>query len=224
MKKCCSQCKQMLETREFDLYARPRKRDGVRAYKAECRLCSRQRVKRLSETKKNRAEIPLPSTKVCRACFVEKSSAEFIQQKRNLDGLYSYCKTCHRQQAITKRKQRPERHSYQRLRAQAKATGKAVEISSSTFLTLLNLPCTYCQRPYVPAKDFYSYWLDRIDNSRGYSLDNILPCCGFCNRLRRDDLTVEETKVAVKAILALRTQGDSTPAPSPDSTNQGNIE
>lgn len=28
------------------------------------------------------------------------------------------------------------------------------------------------------------YWLDRIDSSRGYEMDNCVPCCGPCNRFK----------------------------------------
>jgi hypothetical protein len=36
--------------------------------------------------------------------------------------------------------------------------------------------------------------LDRIDNSKGYSIDNVLPCCYVCNCARNDNFTVEEMK------------------------------
>ena len=28
--------------------------------------------------------------------------------------------------------------------------------------------------------------VDRVDNERGYSLENCVPCCKFCNRMKRD--------------------------------------
>jgi hypothetical protein len=46
--------------------------------------------------------------------------------------------------------------------------------------------------------------LDRINNNLGYSLDNVLPCCGNCNKIRQDKLTVEEMKVAMSAIINYR--------------------
>jgi hypothetical protein len=46
--------------------------------------------------------------------------------------------------------------------------------------------------------------LDRIDNSQGYTPENTLPCCYSCNSLRGDRLTVEETEIAVQAIIAFR--------------------
>ncbi len=28
--------------------------------------------------------------------------------------------------------------------------------------------------------------IDRVDNSVGYEVDNCVPCCGVCNRMKRD--------------------------------------
>ena len=28
--------------------------------------------------------------------------------------------------------------------------------------------------------------IDRIDNSRGYTIDNVVPCCGICNTMKMD--------------------------------------
>lgn len=46
--------------------------------------------------------------------------------------------------------------------------------------------------------------LDRIDNNKGYTVDNVIPCCGWVNKMRGNYLTVEETRVAVNAILKHR--------------------
>lgn len=51
--------------------------------------------------------------------------------------------------------------------------------------------------------------LDRIDNSKGYSLDNVVTCCKFCNALRSDTLTQEETKKIIDFIKYLRDTKDS---------------
>lgn len=42
--------------------------------------------------------------------------------------------------------------------------------------------CGYCEFPVSPT----GIGLDRLDNSRGYSPDNVLPCCGECNVARND--------------------------------------
>ena len=61
-------------------------------------------------------------------------------------------------------------------------------------------PCYYCGKSF----DQLSGWLDRIDNNIGYKKDNILPCCKFCNKLRGEILTVDETKLLVSTLMEYR--------------------
>lgn len=61
--------------------------------------------------------------------------------------------------------------------------------------------CHYCQQDI---SSFKGMGLDRKDNSLGYTADNVLPCCGDCNKVRNTVLTVEEMEVAMKAVLVFR--------------------
>lgn len=46
-------------------------------------------------------------------------------------------------------------------------------------------PCCYCERKGVnKVLDFSYVGLDRIDNSKGYTFDNVLPCCKTCNAMK----------------------------------------
>ena len=53
-------------------------------------------------------------------------------------------------------------------------------------------PCFYCGQNV-------DVGCDRIDNSNGHIMDNVLPCCTNCNRIRKDDFTVDEMKVIGEA-------------------------
>lgn len=68
-----------------------------------------------------------------------------------------------------------------------------------TFLRLSQLPCTYCgvppsriynkydmdkRHPRRPEADFIYNGLDRLDNSKDHSPDNIVPCCTVCNLMK----------------------------------------
>ena len=46
--------------------------------------------------------------------------------------------------------------------------------------------------------------LDRLDNNIGYSLDNCVPCCRTCNRVKGDIFDYEETFVMINAIQKVR--------------------
>ena len=72
------------------------------------------------------------------------------------------------------------------LRYDAKKRGHSWHLSESDVRYLTSLPCAYCGlepfNVYVKAGDEYVYTgIDRMDNNKGYSLGNVVPCCKFCN-------------------------------------------
>ncbi|HLX52952.1 MAG TPA: hypothetical protein VKR58_03375, partial [Aquella sp.] len=73
------------------------------------------------------------------------------------------------------------------------------------YTKLLAALCYYCNN-VLKKNEEHGIGLDRIDNSkdRGYTIDNVLPCCGTCNKIRQDLLTVEETKVVISTLIEFR--------------------
>lgn len=63
-----------------------------------------------------------------------------------------------------------------------------------------NKSCYYCG----DGLPLYGSGMDRIDNGKGYTLDNVVPCCFKCNKIRNNSLTSEEMKVAMDAVLKYR--------------------
>lgn len=47
---------------------------------------------------------------------------------------------------------------------------------------------------------------DRVDNSKGHTKDNVVPCCVECNTARSNLFTFEEMKVIGKSIRAVKEQ------------------
>ena len=78
---------------------------------------------------------------------------------------------------------------------------KEWKITFDQYKKLLNQKCFYCNCSLLNMKGI---GLDRINNAKGYIMGNVLPCCGDCNYIRQDLLTVEEMKVAMLAILKYR--------------------
>lgn len=79
--------------------------------------------------------------------------------------------------------------------------GLTCTITLIEYTKLIILPCYYCENPMPESM---GTGLDRIDNDKGYHLDNVLTCCGDCNSLRMDKLTVDETKHVAMALKAYR--------------------
>ncbi len=94
----------------------------------------------------------------------------------------------------------------------AKVRGHAFTLSDEEFYTLIKQDCFYCGRPpsnvaKVPTRDtgskrsesFMYNGIDRVDNLKGYELDNTVACCIDCNRAKRS-LTQEDFLNLVKRI------------------------
>ena len=82
----------------------------------------------------------------------------------------------------------------------ANRRGLSWTITIEQLSDLRNNPCYYCGGG-LPTT---GHGLDRKDNSRGYEIDNVLPCCFDCNYHRGDSWTVEEAKAAIDAVLTVR--------------------
>jgi 5-methylcytosine-specific restriction endonuclease McrA len=85
-------------------------------------------------------------------------------------------------------------------RSAAKQNGKAWNLTIEEFTALLPHPCFYCDTPRVGV----GAALDRIDNSKGYEIGNVLPACCECNRTRGDRLTVSETILVIEKLKQIR--------------------
>jgi hypothetical protein len=69
---------------------------------------------------------------------------------------------------------------------------------------IINKSCIYCD-------DTENIGCDRIDNTKGHTKDNVVPCCYTCNIVRNDHFTFEEMKYilgpTIKHIKQLRRGG-----------------
>lgn len=62
---------------------------------------------------------------------------------------------------------------------------------------ILNGKCIYCG-------DSNNIGLDRIDNTRGHEIGNVVPCCYECNVARNNNFSFEEMKTIGKAINQIK--------------------
>ena len=136
---------------------------------------------------------------VCNTCYVK----EGYQRRKDIPG--GPCKICGRTKSSTWNGKvcRSCHAKAHRLKP------KSIEQLYNTFLTytrnrkqiecnitldqykeIHNKPCYYCNKP-IP---HMFGGMDRIDNKKGYIIDNVLPCCVTCNKIRGESLTVDEMK------------------------------
>lgn len=111
--------------------------------------------------------------------------AEFLARKGNQFGLYE-----DREEALLK-------VQYSHLKRRNKSKGFSDVISFETFSSLSKSPCKYCGLEYSKEIEdrlneskkqkrlsdhiLKCNGIDRVDNSKGYTIDNSAPCCKFCN-------------------------------------------
>lgn len=69
-------------------------------------------------------------------------------------------------------------------------------LSLAFFEKIITQRCSYCGIAPCRVKKrnenvFYYNGIDRIDSSKGYVIDNVVPCCTICN-VAKNDYTLEE--------------------------------
>lgn len=91
---------------------------------------------------------------------------------------------------------------YSALVSEAGRRGLSMTIPFLDFVSLLSQACEYCEEVEIAANT--GYRLDRIENSLGYSVQNVVPCCTSCNRIRGDNLSYLEMIVVMQSLTAFR--------------------
>lgn len=69
------------------------------------------------------------------------------------------------------------------------------------YIAIIVLPCNYCRLPNTTQQ---SGGLDRLDNKRGYHLDNVVSCCPECNMVRNNIFTPEEMKLLGEVVRQIK--------------------
>jgi hypothetical protein len=103
------------------------------------------------------------------------------------------CQTCRERQKKSDEKRKNRVRNYQEearrniehywidfCRRNKEKREKFVNLTQEQFNRLVTSPCFYCA--YSNEKEIVG--INRIDNEKGYSLENCVPACKFCNRAK----------------------------------------
>ena len=90
---------------------------------------------------------------------------------------------------------------YNSAKGYAKCRNKHWSIPKKEYLDLISKPCYYCN---LPNGVQVGVGLDRIDNSKGYSLENCVSCCAMCNIIRGDKFSVKEMQQIGEVIRIIK--------------------
>lgn len=96
---------------------------------------------------------------------------------------------------------------YCRYKTMAKRRLLCFDLTKEEFMTLTSNNCYYCNREpsqithyKVRGSGEYIYnGVDRIDSNIGYTIDNCVPCCKYCN-FAKNEMTFEEFKSWISKI------------------------
>lgn len=89
----------------------------------------------------------------------------------------------------------------------AEQRGHEFTLTKEEFKFITSKDCYYCETPpsngvkrrHTIETTYLYNGLDRVDNDKGYTIDNVVPCCKYCNQMK-SDLTQEEFYAKIKKI------------------------
>lgn len=116
--------------------------------------------------------------KQCNVCFRMLPINQYYSNAAQYDGYSNTCKECENASLSVRLK------NYKR---NAKNRKLDFILSKEEFQNISSQTCFYCGEfgSTSPTGERYN-GIDRIDSSLGYTLDNIVPCCSTCNRMKMD--------------------------------------
>lgn len=130
----------------------------------------------------------------CRcACGVEKD----VEASNLTAGVSRRCRTCSSRNAGRIRtdeygEEWRKSVCYRLAKSGARKRGTPLELSKEAVWKIMMSNCHYCgsepSNTYktVSGQQFNYNGIDRLDSSKEYVPDNVLPCCAMCNYMKRD--------------------------------------
>ncbi len=145
---------------------------------------------------------------LCKRCYDRKrhhnkwqSSAEHQQRKK---AAYKHWKQENRDKHIKQvfSYNRTLIVRYRRLREEAKRRNIECAITFKEYSKAVEPECFYCDGFF--GRSEAGGGLDRLDNSKGYILGNVVSCCTTCNMTKGSHFTSEETRAAIQVVISMR--------------------
>lgn len=136
---------------------------------------------------------------------IKKNSSEWRLNNKNRSKKYNRTWHINNKEKLkeykNRRRSKPNVH-FSKAKMASKRRGIEFILTLEQYTTIINNECYYCSGHF--GKVIYGSGLDRLDNSKGYTNDNVVSCCKLCNRLKSDWLSSEEAKAAIETILKMR--------------------
>jgi len=142
-------------------------------------------------------------------CSCDCGQTTYVSGNRLLSGNTKSC-GCHRKEVassmfrgkspVTKKEYRPDaaiNDLFIHYKANAKKRNILFEIDLACFNEITSSLCDYCGSPPLnkhstKSDSVYFYnGIDRVDNNKGYTLENVVSCCKRCNTAKLDQTELD---------------------------------
>lgn len=124
--------------------------------------------------------------KTCVRCKQQKSKAEFNKDKRALDCLYCYCRTCDNIELREWCQNNPERHLLSISKDRAREENLPFDLSLEDIRIPEYCPYLNIKLDQVASNSPYAPSVDRIDSTHGYIKGNIQIISVLANRMKNN--------------------------------------
>ena len=114
--------------------------------------------------------------KKCPKCGEDKELDSFSQDRREMDGKTYVCRDC--RNFIQRKFNQTPKGKYLSYKKASRERGFIFTITLEEFVSFWNKNCFYC------GDKINGIGLDRVDNSIGYEIKNVVPCCEICNTMK----------------------------------------
>jgi hypothetical protein len=96
---------------------------------------------------------------------------------------------------------------WNRSRYSANKKGVSFTLTFIEYCEEIAKPCFYCNE-YFQKRSTTGIGLDRVDNEKGYDLNNVVSCCCLCNMTKSNWISAQEMVAIVNLIKSMRS-GDA---------------
>lgn len=134
--------------------------------------------------------------KECTIYKQTKSITKFKKNKGRKYGVHSWCRMCC--SIIQQKVKHTVKYRMKTYRYGAKRRNLDFNLDIEEFDEITKKRCVYCGEYSESINEMFC-GLDRIDSNKGYTKDNIVPCCWKCNNMK-GALTTQEFSKHIKKI------------------------
>lgn len=129
----------------------------------------------------------------CKSCKERKSSDEMIKSKNTKNGYGSYCKECMKVKSINQRLKNPIKRMFDNTKSSAKKRGIFFNLKESDIILPKKCPYTNFELTLTAGIGLLktAATIDRIDNLKGYTKDNIIVISHCANRIKGEFSIIE---------------------------------